>query len=113
MRVLKNLAAAILIVFVGGAFLLGLVEGSYVLYKEFGPKYAQVENEIFHNTQAYNDSVVRDLENLQNEYVHSDKTQKLTLRAMVMHRFAGYPDDRLTPDLRAFYFQLRNERNAP
>ena len=81
---------------------------SYGLYAYFAPKYAAVDNQVFHESQAYNDGMVRDLENLQMEYVNSDADKKQSIRAIVLHRFSVYPEDKLPPNLRNFYNQLKS-----
>ena len=91
------------------AFLIfALSFGGYEMYKFFAPKYRAVDNEVFKQSEQYNDGMVRDLENLQLEYINADKDHKDALRAIVLHRFSVFPEDRMPPNLRNFYNQLRS-----
>ena len=81
--------------------------GGYEMYKFFAPKYRAVDNEVFKQSEQYNDGMIRDLENLQLEYIKADKDHQDALRAIVLHRFSVYPEDKLPPNLRNFYNDLR------
>ena len=93
--------------------LAGLIAVSFALsftafaqYSFFAPRYAAVQNAVFHESQQYNDGMVRDLENLKREYQAADLNGKAALRATVIHRFEIYPRARMTPDLQNFYDSL-------
>jgi hypothetical protein len=75
----------------------------------FGPKYRQVENKIFKESEQYNDGMVRDLENLRLQYIGATADQKLALKATIIHRFSVYDENKLTAELRTFYHDLKNE----
>ena len=81
--------------------------GSFFAYQYFAPKYRQVDNEVFKQSEQYNDGMIRDLENLQVEYIGADADKKQALRAIVLHRFSVYPEDKMPPNLRNFYNDLR------
>jgi hypothetical protein len=51
--------------------------------------------------------MIRDLENLQLEYIKADNDGKQALRAIVLHRFSVYPEDKMPPNLRNFYNDLK------
>lgn len=68
----------------------------------FGPLNADLDNKIFHNTAAYTDGMVRDLENLKMQYESGNDTQKAMLKATILHRFSIYPKNKLPYDLRQF-----------
>ena len=82
--------------------------GSFFAYQYFAPKYRAVDNQVFKQSEQYNDGMIRDLENLQMEYVNGDADKKQALRAIVLHRFSVYPQDRMPPNLRNFYNQLKS-----
>jgi len=86
----------------------GLSYGGYESYKFFAPKYRAVDNQVFKQSEQYNDGMIRDLENLQLEYVNADKEHKDAVRAIVLHRFSVYPEDKMPPNLRNFYNDLRS-----
>jgi len=85
-----------------------IVQGNaFFMYQFFAPKVAAVQSQVFHESQQYNDGMVRDLENLRMEYLHGNQAQQDALRATILHRFAGYDESSLTPELRSFYDSLR------
>ena len=94
-------------VVLGALMLFGVSYGGFKMYEFFNPKYEQVRYDTFKNSQTYNDGMLRDLENLQLEYTKANDEQKAALKALVLHRFSVYPDERLTPELRSFYFNLK------
>jgi len=81
--------------------------GSFFAYQYFAPKYRQVDNEVFKQSEQYNDGMIRDLENLQLEYINADAEKKQALRAIVLHRFSVYSEDKMPPNLRNFYNSLK------
>ena len=93
---------------IGALMFFGLAYGSYQMYAYLAPKYRQVDNEVFKNSEQYNNGMIRDLENLQMEYINADKDKKDSIRAIVLHRFSVYPVEKMPPDLRNFYEQLKN-----
>ena len=76
-------------------------------YSFFAPKYRAVENQVFKESEQYNDGMIRDLENLQMEYMNADQAHKDALRSIVLHRFSVYDENRLPFNLRSFYQQLK------
>ena len=89
------------------AFVVVCMFGSFFAYQYFAPKYRAVDNEVFKQSEQYNDGMIRDLENLQLEYVNADKEHKDAVRAIVLHRFSVYPEDKMPPNLRNFYNDLK------
>ena len=89
------------------AFIAVCMFGSFFAYQYFAPKYRQVDNEVFKQSEQYNDGMIRDLENLQIEYIGADADKKQALRAIVLHRFSVYPEDKMPPNLRNFYNSLK------
>jgi hypothetical protein len=79
-------------------------------YGFFAPKVRAIDNQVFKESEQYNDGMVRDLENLQLEYINADQAHKDALRAITLHRFSVYPEDKMPPNLRNFYNELRAGR---
>jgi hypothetical protein len=92
------------------ALVFGLSYLGYRAYEFFAPKYRAVDNMVFKESEQYNDGMVRDLENLQMEYMQATPEQKAGLRSIILHRFAVYDENRLPGNLRAFYQDLRSGR---
>lgn len=80
---------------------------SFYLYSYFAPKYEQVRYDTFKQSQTYNDGMLRDLQDLQMEYMKANDEQKAAMKAIILHRFAVYDVDRLPIDLRSFYQSVR------
>jgi hypothetical protein len=76
---------------------------SYLAYSFYAPRYEQVRYNTFKQSQAYNDGMIRDLQNLKMEYIKANDEQKAALKAIVIHRFSVYDIDRLPTDLQIFY----------
>ena len=85
------------------ALMFGLNYAGFFNYAFFAPRYTAVDNKVFHESQQYNDGMIRDLENLKREYQSATPEAKTALRATIIHRFEIYPRDRMPPDLQNFY----------
>jgi len=85
----------------------GISYAGYQMHAFYAPRYAAVDNQVFHESAQYNDGMIRDLENLEMQYRDADDAGKAALKATVLHRFSVYPEDRLPANLRNFYTQLR------
>jgi len=72
----------------------------------FAPKVEQVRYDVFKRSQAYNDGMIRDLQDIRREYLTATVEQKAALRAIAIHRFDAYDVSKLPPDLVAFYQSL-------
>jgi len=90
------------------ALITGMTFAGYYSYDYFAPKYRAVDNKVFKESEQYNDGMIRDLENLQLEYINADKEHKDALRAITLHRFSVYPEDKMPANLRNFYNDLRS-----
>jgi hypothetical protein len=90
------------------ALVFGLTAIGYGLSSYFAPKYRALDNQVFKESEQYNDGMVRDLEDLQMQYMQADAGHKDAIRAIVLHRFSVYPEDRMPANLRNFYDQLRS-----
>jgi hypothetical protein len=103
----KDAMAFTMSIAIGIAAIFGVSYLGYESYKFFAPKYRAVDNQVFKQSEQYNDGMIRDLENLQLEYISADKEHKDALRAIVLHRFSVYPEDKMPPNLRNFYNSLK------
>jgi len=90
------------------ALIFGLTFLGWMSYDYFAPKYRATDNKVFKESEQYNDGMIRDLESLQMEYISADQSHKDALRAIVLHRFSVYPEDKMPPNLRNFYNDLRS-----
>jgi hypothetical protein len=85
---------------IGAAFL------SFWLYSVFAPKYEAVRRETFEQSRAFNEGMVRDLQNLRLQYLQATPEGKAALRATIIHRFSVYDKEALPLELRSFYTQI-------
>lgn len=83
------------------SFFSGILDVS--LLNTFGVRKADVQRRIFEQSQSYNEGMLQDLEHLAVQYEMANGDQKLALKALVIHRFEIFPQDKLTPQLRHFY----------
>ena len=86
---------------------LGLSYTSWVTYNYFAPKYENTSRLVFEQSVAYNQGMLRDLENLQMEYSKASDTQKIMLKDVILHRFSVYDGNMLPNNLKTFYQQLK------
>jgi hypothetical protein len=90
------------------AFIFGMNLFGLASYSFFAPKYRAAENHVFKESEQYNDGMQRDFDNLMLQYqTTTDESQKLSIRSLIIHRFAAYNIDKLNSDQRQFYFQLK------
>jgi hypothetical protein len=89
-------------------FIFGFTYLGWVSYDYFAPKYRATDNKVFKESEQYNDGMIRDLENLQVEYASADAEKKQALKAIILHRFSVYPEEKLPSYLRNFYNDLRS-----
>lgn len=75
----------------------------------WAPKVEQVRYNTFKESQAYNDGMLRDLQNLKMEYLRGNPDQQAALRAIVIQRFSVYDTNRLPADLQAFYLNIQGQ----
>jgi hypothetical protein len=90
------------------AVFIGLTFLGYAMTDYFAPKYRAIDNHVFKESEQYNDGIIRDLESMQMEYINADKDHKDAIRAIVLHRFSVYPEEKMPYNLRKFYNQLRS-----
>jgi hypothetical protein len=102
--------AALAILGLVGILALGWIftGNDFFLYQYFAPRVVGVQSKVFHESQQYNDGMIRDLENLRMSYLAGTPAERAVLKGTILHRFAGYDEERLTPELRSFYESLRH-----
>lgn len=105
---MKNLFLVLGIMIAGLTFIFALSFFDYGMTNFFAPKYRAVDNKVFKQSEQYNDGMVRDLEDLQMEYLRADVAHQEALRAIILHRFSVYPEEKMPVNLQNFYEQLRD-----
>ena len=108
---MKDFFAVVLTLCLGVAAVVGLSFGSYKMYEYFAPRYTAVDAKVFKESVQYNDGMIRDLSELQQQYVTADAATKATLKPIIIHRFEVYDENRLPADMRQFYDSLKSNVN--
>ena len=104
---IRTIIEGITLVMATLALIFALSFASYEAYNYFAPRYRATDYKTFKESEQYNDGMVRDLEELELAYNNADAEHKQALRAIVLHRFSVYPEDRMPSNLRNFYNQLK------
>jgi hypothetical protein len=81
----------------------------FFLYKVFAPKYEQVRRETFEQSKAYVQGNLQELRAMQLQYVQASPEHQAALRAVILHRTADFPADKLPADLATFIQTLKNQ----
>lgn len=81
----------------------------FVNFAFFAPRYEEVRRQTFEQSRAFNEGMVRDLENLrlQRTAAKTD-AERDVIDATIRHRFSVYSEESLPPDLRSFYHAIMN-----
>jgi hypothetical protein len=96
------LAVVLVVVLATGGRYIGWKSNQY-----FAPREEQVRRDTFEQSQAYNEGMRRDLEEIKDQYLATnDPASKAALRATFIHRAEGYPNQ-LPADLQSFYDSLK------
>lgn len=113
----KGVSDGVLIVAIGFAAVTAVLGITWVaqgndffLFQYFGPKYANVQRQIFENTAPFNQGMAQDLRRMQEEYIQADAEHKPALGALILHNYANYDETKLPPDLRSFYEQVKRDQ---
>lgn len=91
-----------------GATIAGLSYASWYGYNYYAPKYEESRRKTFEQSRAFNEGMIRDLQNLRLDYLKADANGKSALRSTIIHRFSVYDKQSLPAELRLFYSQLES-----
>jgi len=103
---MKELGTVVLWAALAFVAVTGLGYWAYVSTAFYAPRYEDIRRTTFEHSRAFNEGMVRDLENLKMQYQAATDVQKIGLRATIIHRFEVYPIDSMTPDLQTFYASI-------
>jgi hypothetical protein len=84
----------------------------FFLYKYFAPKQEAVRRQVFEQSKAYNQGMIQELQNMQFEYLKTDKAHQAALASIILHRAADYDVDKLPADLRHFIQSLKEKKEV-
>ena len=73
-----------------------------VTYMFFAPKYANVQREVFTNTQSFVQGKAEYLGKLKYQYLMADGPQKQALRSLIMDEARSVDMQKMPPDIQGF-----------
>ena len=100
-------AVAVLGVILGVAF--GAPYIQLQVMKMYGTKLESVKTDIYRENKSYVEGTVRDLRELQVQYVQATPSQQESLRSLILHRAGELDYDRLPLDVRQFLNELKGQ----
>lgn len=90
------------------ASIFGMGWVGFQMHAYFSPKYAEVDRQVFEQSQSYNEGMIRDLENLKIQYQSLPKGDgRDALKQVIRHRFEVYQNV-LPPHLAAFFNEIES-----
>lgn len=97
------LVLLVLVVFAGPSIKL-------LLTKTFGVAQTSAETDVYRQTKSYVEGTIRDLREMQVEYVKADAAHKDALRSLIVHRAGEIDRNDLPTDLQSFLSDLEYAR---
>jgi hypothetical protein len=83
----------------------------FFIYKYFAPQYEQTRRDVFKGSEAYREGVLQELSQMHLDYIKGTPEQKAAISSIVMHRISYFDTKLLTPELRDFIAEVRNEQS--
>lgn len=79
----------------------------WISFSFWAPKMEQARFNTFKESQAYNDGMLRDLQELRLNYISATPEQQQAMKSIILHRFSIYDTARLPTDLQLFYHSIQ------
>ena len=90
----------------------GLEYAGYANFAFFAPKYAGVQNQIFHHSPEYTHGMIQQLDQTKAQYILArTPAQKAAMRSVIVDEFEAYRGP-LPPDLKQFYRKISHEQDS-
>jgi hypothetical protein len=103
-----KIAAAVFGVIIGLFALTWMAEGNdFFLYQYFAPKRANVERQVFENTQSFVQGKVEYLTRLRFQYSTAEGNQKAALKQLILDEASTVDNSKLPIELQGFIQQLK------
>jgi len=91
-----------------------LIQGNeFFLLRVFGAPMENARYNAFKESQPYRDGLVKDLHNLQSQYVQADKEHQNALGGVILSTLGDSDESKLPPDLQQFISKLRQDQLKP
>lgn len=107
---LKVIAAFIATIGVLLGFAFGVPAVQLTVMRMYGTELESVRTDIYRENKSYVEGTVRDLRELQVDYVKATDSQKESLAGLILHRANELDWDRLPADVRTFLNELKAEQ---
>ena len=109
----KNAVSTLLVVVIGISLIIGLSFGVPYLrlkvMRMYGTELESVRTDIYRENKSYVEGTVRDLRELQVDYLKASDEHKPALASLILHRANELDWDRLPSDVRSFLLELKGE----
>jgi hypothetical protein len=71
------------------------------------PAIVAIDNKTFHESQSYNDNMIRDLYDSQLAYASGNIVTKTIIKAKIQHEFGAYDAAKVPSDLQPFLLEMK------
>ena len=108
---MKDIAATLfwVLLVLGAIFVVGYY--AFFQYGFFAPRYEQVRYDTFRKSQAFNDGMRRELDQLRRIWLSNPSAdQKASIKALIEHEFSGFDRAGLPADLQLFMADVESFR---
>lgn len=76
----------------------------------FGTELESVKTDIYRENKSYVEGTIRDLREMQVDYIKANESQQEALASLILHRANELDWDRLPNDVREFLFELKDKQ---
>jgi hypothetical protein len=84
----------------------GLAYHELIFTSFFAPKFEDVRRNTFEHSKSFRSGAIQELQNMQFEYLKTDKSHQATLADIIRHRAAEVPEDSMPSELKSFIANL-------
>lgn len=110
---MKDIAAVFGVLLLVVALIAGIAFGGPWLklqvMRMYGTELESVRTDIYRENKSYVEGTIRDLRELQADYVKATPSQQEALRSLILHRANELDWDRLPSDVRGFLNDLKGQ----
>lgn len=91
-------------------FAFGVPAIQLAVMRMYGTEFESVKTDIYRENKSYAEGTIRDLRELQVDYIKATDSQKEPLAGLILHRANELDWDRLPADVRTFLNELKAEQ---
>lgn len=109
-EVVKTLGRVVVACVLVLALVFGIPFLGLQVMRMFGTQIESAKTDIYRENKSYVEGTVRDLRELQVDYVKADDSQKEALAGLILHRAGELDWERLPNDVRRFLNELKEKQ---